>query len=47
MSFIVKDLAYEIDTLVSKGADLLNSNDECAVIDVRKDGNIIIRLLQT
>ena len=47
MSFTVKDLASEIDTLVSKGGDLLHLNDECAVIDVRKDGNIIIRLLQT
>ena len=46
MSFIVEDLTSEIEGLVSKGADLLISTDECAIIDTRREGNTIIRLFQ-
>ena len=46
MSFIVEDLTSEIAGLVSKGANLLVSTDESAIIDTRREGNTIIRLAQ-
>tara|TARA_B100000686_G_scaffold353702_1_gene460367 strand:- start:290 stop:1210 length:921 start_codon:yes stop_codon:yes gene_type:complete len=45
MSFVVEDLASEVESLVSKGADLLISTNELALIDTRREGNILIRLL--
>ena len=45
MSFIVEELESDIENLVSKGAKLLVSTNEFALIDVRREGNIIIKLL--
>tara|TARA_B100001250_G_C19727278_1_gene756694 strand:- start:321 stop:1241 length:921 start_codon:yes stop_codon:yes gene_type:complete len=45
MSFVVEDLASEVKSLVCKGADLLISTNELALIDTRREGNILIRLL--
>tara|TARA_Y100001970_G_C14046342_1_gene756544 strand:+ start:122 stop:1042 length:921 start_codon:yes stop_codon:yes gene_type:complete len=45
MSFVVEDLASEVESLVCKGADLLISTNELALIDTRREGNILIRLL--
>ena len=45
MSFVVEDLASEVESLVCKGADLLISTYELALIDTRREGNILIRLL--
>ena len=47
ISFIVEDLASETDGLVGKGANLLFSTDDCSIFDTRKEGNSIIKLLQT
>ena len=47
ISFIVKDLALETDCLAGKGATLLVSTDDCSIFDTRKEGNTIIKLLQT
>ena len=47
ISFNVKDLASETDGLVGKGANLLVSTDHCSKFDTRKEGNAIIKLLQT
>ena len=44
ISFIVKDLQSETKDLEEKGADILFSTNECALIDARKQGNTIIRL---
>ena len=46
LSFIVDDLTSETQDLVSKGADFLFSTDECAIIDTKREGNTIIRLIQ-
>ena len=47
ISFMVKDLALETDCLAGKGATLLVSTDDCSIFDTRKEGNTIIKLLQT
>ena len=47
ISFNVKDLASETDGLVGKGANVLVSTDDCSIFDTRKEGNAIIKLLQT
>ena len=47
ISFIVKDLALETVGLAGKGATLLVSTDDCSMFDTRKEGNTIIKLLQT
>ena len=46
MSFIVKDLKFETDGLISKGAALLISTNDYSLLDTRKEGNMIIRLSQ-
>jgi len=45
ISFIVEELESEIESLADKGADLLVSTNEFALFDARREGNIIIRLL--
>ena len=47
ISFMVKDLALETDCLAGKGATLLVSTDDCSIFDTRKEGNTMIKLLQT
>ena len=44
MSFIVKDVKSETDSLISKGAALLISTNDYSLLDTRKEGNMIIRL---
>lgn len=44
MSFTVKDLESETQSLVKKGADLLISTNEYSLVDVRKEGNMMFRL---
>ena len=46
ISFMVKDLVSETDSLAGKGANLLLSTDDCSIFDTRKEGNTIIKLLQ-
>lgn len=46
LSFIVDNLTSETQDLVSKGADFLVSTDECAIINTKREGNTIIRLIQ-
>ena len=45
MLFIVKDLESATKELAGKGADILVSTKEYVLIDARKNGNTIIRLL--
>jgi len=45
MSFMVEGLESEIESLVGKGAELLVATNEFAVIDTRREGNTLIRLL--
>ena len=45
MSFMVEELESEIESLVGKGAELLIATNEFAVIDTRREGNTLIRLL--
>ncbi len=45
MSFIVKNLEIETESLVNKGAELLISTNEYSLIDSRKEGNMIVRLI--
>jgi len=45
MSFIVKNLEIETESLVNKGAELLISTNEYSLIDTRKEGNMIVRLI--
>ena len=44
ISFTVEDLASVTGSLLEKGAELLVSTNEFAVIDTRREGNTIIRL---
>ena len=46
ISFIVEDLTSETAGLVSKGANFLVSTDDCSIIDTRREGNTIIKLVQ-
>ena len=46
MSFIVKNVKSETDSLISKGAALLISTNDYSLLDTRKEGNMIIRLSQ-
>ena len=43
--FLVDDLNAEIKKLLSKGVSLLDSNNNFAIFDTRKEGNTIIRLV--
>ena len=45
MSFIVEELESETRSLVSRGAEILVSTNEFALINTRREGNTIIRLL--
>ena len=45
--YIVDDLKAEIEKLTQKGVNLIDSNKDFAILDTRKEGNILTRLIQS
>ena len=45
--FLVEDINIEIENLVKKGVNLLESTSEYAIFDTRKECNVITRLFQS
>jgi len=45
--YIVDDLKAEIEKLTQKGVNLIDSNKGYAILDTRKEGNILTRLIQS
>jgi len=44
--YLVDDLEVEIEKLIKKGVDLIDSNKDYAILETRKEGNILTRLIQ-
>ncbi len=45
--YLVDDLEVEIEKLIKKGVDLIDSNKDYAILETRKEGNILTRLIQS
>ena len=45
--YLVDDLEVEIEKLTKKGVDLIDSNKDYAILETRKEGNILTRLIQS
>ena len=45
--YLVDDLEVEIEKLTKKGVDLIHSNKDYAILETRKEGNILTRLIQS
>ena len=45
--YLVDDLEVEIEKLTQKGVDLIDSNKDYAILETRKEGNILTRLIQS
>ena len=41
------DLKVEIEKLTQNGVNLIDSNKDFAILDTRKEGNIVTRLIQS
>ena len=44
--YLVDDLKVEIEKLTQNGVNLIDSNKDFAILDTRKEGNILTRLIQ-
>jgi len=44
--YLVDDLKVEIEKLTQKGVNLIDSNKDFAILDTRKEGNMLTRLIQ-
>ena len=45
--YLVDDLKVEIEKLTKKGVNLIDSNKDYAILETRKEGNILTRLIQS
>ena len=45
--YLVDDLEVEIEKLIKKGVDLIDSNKDYAILETRKEGNVLTRLIQS
>ena len=45
--YLVDDLKVEIEKLTQNGVNLIDSNKDFAILDTRKEGNILTRLIQS
>ena len=45
--YLVDDLKVEIEKLTKNGVNLIDSNTDFAILDTRKEGNILTRLIQS
>ena len=45
--YLVDDLKFEIEKLTQNGVNLIDSNKDFAILDTRKEGNIVTRLIQS
>ena len=45
--YLVDDLKFEIEKLTQNGVNLIDSNKDFAILDTRKEGNILTRLIQS
>jgi hypothetical protein len=45
--YLVDDLKVEIEKLIKKGVDLIDSNKDYAILETRKEGNVLTRLIQS
>ena len=45
--YLVDDLEVEIEKLTKKGVNLIDSNKDYAILETRKEGNILTRLIQS
>ena len=45
--YLVDDLKVEIEKLTKNGLNLIDSNTDFAILDTRKEGNILTRLIQS
>lgn len=45
--YLVDNLEVEIEKLIKKGVDLIDSNKDYAILETRKEGNILTRLIQS
>ena len=45
--YLVDDLKVEIEKLTQNGVNLIDSNKDYAILDTRKEGNILTRLIQS
>ena len=43
----ITDLKFEIEKLTQNGVNLIDSNKDFAILDTRKEGNILTRLIQS
>ena len=44
--YLVDDLKAEIEKLTQNGVSLIDSNKDYAILETRKEGNILTRLIQ-
>ena len=45
--YLVDNLEVEIEKLIKKGVDIIDSNKDYAILETRKEGNILTRLIQS
>jgi len=45
--YVVDDLKVEIKKLTQNGVNLIDSNEDYAILETRKEGDILTRLIQS